>query len=155
MISEHEFHASLSWPSSKDSGSLKGKQQKNHQVYIDGKPELDISAAKSFKGDSLWYNPEDLLLSSLMSCHMMSYLYACQSSQIQVVSYKDTAKAILHVNQDGSGQITKVFLFPRVIITAKEDLIKAQKLHQKANELCFIANSCNFPVIVDPIIESI
>ena len=29
-----------------------------------------------------------------------------------------------------------------------EDLLKA--LHQKANEMCFIANSCNFPVYHNP-----
>ncbi|MGK0429263.1 MAG: organic hydroperoxide reductase OsmC/OhrA, partial [Psychroserpens sp.] len=50
---------------------------KTHQVFIDDKSPLTVSAAKAFKGDETKYNPEDLLLSALSSCHMMSYFYVC------------------------------------------------------------------------------
>jgi len=34
-----------------------------------------------------------------------------------------------------------------MVTVAKEEMIEiADQLHQKANEMCFIANSCNFPV---------
>jgi organic hydroperoxide reductase OsmC/OhrA len=38
-------------------------------------------------------------------------------------------------------------LYPKVIIRQKEKIAEALRLHQKANELCFIANSCNFPIV--------
>jgi organic hydroperoxide reductase OsmC/OhrA len=39
------------------------------------------------------YNPEDMLLSSVVSCHMMSYLYVCEQNGIEVLSYTDSAEA--------------------------------------------------------------
>lgn len=135
----HTFKATLNWP---DAGTF----EKSHTVSIDGKADLAVSAAKVFKGDPALYNPEDLLLTSLMSCHMMSYLYCCSVAKIKVVSYKDHAEAILETLSDGSGKITKVTLHPEVIIRNPAQVELAKTLHVKANQLCFIANSCNFEV---------
>jgi organic hydroperoxide reductase OsmC/OhrA len=40
------------------------------------------------------YNPEDMLLSSVVSCQM-SYLYVCEQNGIEVLSYTDSAEATL------------------------------------------------------------
>ena len=141
-MTKHSFRATLNWPILENAG----RYEKSHTVSIEGKPNLSISAAKAFKGDPALYNPEDLLLSSLMSCHMMSYLYCCAVEKITVVSYKDHAEAILETQSDGSGRITKVTLHPEVIISEPDKTELALALHTKANQLCFIANSCNFEV---------
>jgi organic hydroperoxide reductase OsmC/OhrA len=44
-----------------------------------------------------------------------------------------------------------VTLFPVITVASEEMVEKADALHEKANELCFIANSCNFPVHHKPI----
>lgn len=82
----HIFKSSLTW--FKPTSSVTGKRvyAKSHSVQADGKEALAISAAKVFKGDSALYNPEDLLLSSLMSCHMMSYLYVCERAGVELLS---------------------------------------------------------------------
>ncbi|WP_281227165.1 OsmC family protein [Flavobacterium aquiphilum] len=143
---KHLFKAQLNWTSkNKQEGTTKF-YSKSHQIQIEGKPVLDVSAAKAFKGDPSLYNPEDLLLSSLVSCHMMSYLYVCSQNGIEVLNYSDNAEATLEVNPDGSGRFTEVTLNPKVTITDSDKIQLALELHQKANQLCFIANSCNFPV---------
>lgn len=144
----HTFKSQLSWQKhpQADVPSVR-RQLKNHQVSIDGKETMTVSAAKAFKGDPSQWNPEDMLLSSLMSCHMMSYLYVCSQNGVEVISYKDDAEAILEVNTDGSGQISKVILKPLVTITDATQIQLAIELHQQANQLCFIANSCNFEVV--------
>ena len=145
---KHLFKAQLNWASKQaPTDSSKRFYSKSHQIQIEGKPVLDISAAKAFKGDPELYNPEDLLLSSLVSCHMMSYLYVCSQNEIEVISYSDNAEAILEVNPDGSGRFTEIRLHPKVIIANSDKIELALELHQKANQLCFIANSCNFPVL--------
>jgi organic hydroperoxide reductase OsmC/OhrA len=108
---------------------------------------LNVSAAKAFKGDPELYNPEDLLLSSLVSCHMMSYLYVCAQNGIEVLEYSDHAEATLEVAADGSGRFVEVLLKPTVKISNSDKIELALELHKKANQLCFIANSCNFPVL--------
>lgn len=151
---KHLFKAKLNWTSvPKESISTSKKYTKTHQIAIDGKAILDVSAAKVFKGDPALYNPEDLLLSSVVSCHMMSYLYVCSQNGITVVSYQDGAEATLEVSENGSGRFTEVRLFPKIIIKEKEKVSEALSLHTKANELCFIANSCNFPILHFPSCE--
>ena len=51
---------------------------------------------------------------------------------------------------NGGGRFTSVTLHPKVAITAASDAAKARELHHKAHELCFIANSVNFPVNCEP-----
>lgn len=145
---KHLFKAKLNWTSApKEMISTSKKYTKTHQIAIDGKAILDVSAAKAFKGDPGLYNPEDLLLSSVVSCHMMSYLFVCGQNEIDVVSYQDNAEATLEVSENGSGRFVEVRLFPKVVIKQKEKISEALSLHAKANELCFIANSCNFPIL--------
>lgn len=145
---KHLFKAALNWTSSQiQQHSTKRFYSKSHKVIIEGKPVLDISAAKAFKGDPELYNPEDLLLSSLVSCHMMSYLYVCSQNGIEVLEYSDNAEAILEVSPDGSGRFVEVVLNPKVKIANPDKVELALELHTKANQLCFIANSCNFPVL--------
>lgn len=144
MVFKHLFKVVLNWKLVPTNNAK--KYSRNHKLHIEGKPVLDVSAAKSFKGDPNLYNPEDLLLSSLTSCHMMSYLYCCSQNNIEVISYSDNSEAFLEVNEDGSGRIVKVILNPIATIADANQIELAKSLHVKANQLCFIANSCNFPV---------
>lgn len=61
---KHVFKAKLDWLFSKKEAA---KYTKSHSISIDGKAVLHVSAAKAFKGDPALYNPEDLLLSSVVS----------------------------------------------------------------------------------------
>ncbi|HEU0125790.1 MAG TPA: OsmC family protein, partial [Flavobacterium sp.] len=135
MAFKHLFKAQLNWSSKQNQEESKRFYGKSHQIQIEGKPVLGISAAKAFKGDPELYNPEDLLLSSLVSCHMMSYLYVCAQNGIEVISYKDNAEADLEVSHNGSGRFTEIRLYPKVIIKGKEKIAEALNLHKKANEL--------------------
>lgn len=144
---KHLFKAAVKWTfKPKGEDAAKRFYSKSHQITIEGKPILNVSAAKAFKGDPELYNPEDLLLSSLVSCHMMSYLYVCSQNGIEVLEYSDNAEATLEVSPDGSGRFVAVHLYPKVKIANANHIELANALHAKANQLCFIANSCNFPV---------
>jgi organic hydroperoxide reductase OsmC/OhrA len=156
MAFKHLFKAKLNWNSTpKEEISTSKKYFKNHKISIERKEILNISAAKAFKGDPNLLNPEDLLLSSLVSCHMMSYLYVCSQNGIDVISYQDDAEATLEVSENGSGRFVEVRLYPKVVIIQEEKIEQALMLHTKANELCFIANSCNFKIVHFPSCKSI
>jgi len=156
MSSKHLFKTAINWTSNQNEEQSGRKfYSKSHKIKIEGKPILNVSAAKAFKGDPELYNPEDLLLSSLVSCHMMSYLYVCAQNGIEVVAYSDNAEATLEVSPDGSGRFTEVRLRPKVKIANPDQIQEALNLHTKANQLCFIANSCNFPVVHNPTCETI
>ena len=146
-MSTHHFKANLKWElKNKPENSTQRFYAKGHEISFEGKELLKVSAAKAFKGDPALLNPEDLLLSSVTSCHMMSYLFVCSQNNIEVLSYEDYSEAILEVNANGSGKITQIILKPIIKIKDSSQSELALSLHHKANELCFIANSCNFPI---------
>lgn len=148
MSLNHTFKAKVNWTIN-EGGSTRNPRSfsRNHSVTIANKATLlKVSAAKPFRGDDTLYNPEDLLLSALASCHMMSYLYVCAQNNIEVLSYTDTAEGDLEVETTGSGSFKRVRLKPIVTIKDETQKTLALILHEKANSLCFIANSCNFPI---------
>ena len=57
------------------------------------------------------------------------------------------------VEKNGGGKFTEVTLNPKVIVKESSMFDKATELHRKANELCFIANSVNFPIHHNPSIK--
>ncbi len=147
---KHLFRVKLDWLFPKKEAA---RYTKSHTITIEGKDVINVSAAKAFKGDPAFYNPEDLFLSSVVSCHMMSYLYVCKQHGIEVLSYSDKAEAILEVLPNGSGRFIAIHLNPIVCIGMKEKIEEALSLHKEANQVCFIANSCNFPILHFPICE--
>lgn len=148
IMSRHVFKAKTYWSKKEgESTANSSRFSRNHTVSIDGKStDLNVSAAKVFKGDDALHNPEDLLLSALSSCHMMSFFYLCSLNNIEVITYQDNATGILEVSGDGKGQFASVQLNPMVTVKSIEMIDVAKKLHTEAHRLCFIANSCNFPI---------
>ncbi|NRD19574.1 OsmC family protein [Winogradskyella eckloniae] len=145
---QHTFKATVNWKINEGESTKNPRTfSRNHKVIIANKiSDLQVSAAKPFRGDDTLYNPEDLLLSALASCHMMSYLYVCAQHHIEVVSYTDQAEGDLEVVASGRGSFKCVRLQPVVTIKDFDQKALALSLHAKANALCFIANSCNFPI---------
>ena len=133
-------------------GNEEGKHHRHDRFYeinIDGKPRIKGSADKPFFGDPSLYNPEDLLLSALSACHMMSFLYLCRKEGIVVRSYKDNPEGILKVNSEGRGGFESAILKPKVELLDRTLTSRVKQLHKEAGKLCFIANSVNFPIEFD------
>ena len=148
MSFNHTFKTQVNWQLQNKETTINPKSfSRNHTVTIaNKKAPLELSAAKPFRGDDTLYNPEDLLVSALASCHMMAYLFLCAQHGIAVLNYEDNAEATSNVEATWRGQVTKVILNPVVTIADASTKARAKTLHTEANSLCFIANSCNFPV---------
>src|SRR5690606_11140243 len=122
------------------------------EVSIKGKPTHTGSSAGEYKGDESKHNPEDLLLVALSSCHMLSYLALAAREGILVTSDVDEAEATMAM-KDRRVRFTDALLKPRVTVAPGADRAKAEALHERAHEICFIANSVNFHVRHQPVIE--
>jgi organic hydroperoxide reductase OsmC/OhrA len=143
----HEYALRLVWEGNRGIGTADySSYDRRFRISITGKPELFGSADPHFRGDARMHNPEDLLLAAVASCHMLTYLALCASSGITVVRYSDAARGKLAVRPSGGGIFQEIILQPRVVVAAGADLAAATALHERAHELCFIANSCNFPI---------
>jgi len=147
-MKKHQYEVKVTWKGNEGEGTLNYKAyNRNHEILVDGKYDsINGSSDASFSGDKTRYNPEELFLSTLSSCHMLWYLHLCSVHKIIVTDYKDKAKGVMEEKEDGIGRFTEVTLYPEVKITDERMIEKATALHEQANKMCFIANSCNFKI---------
>lgn len=146
-MSEHNYKTTVTWTGNEGKGTADYRgYQRSHTITVDGKPEIPASSDPSFRGNKAKYNPEELLVASLSSCHMLWYLHLCSVNGVTVVEYTDHAIGIMVETVDGGGYFKEVTLYPNVIVSDASMMEKANKLHHEANKMCFIANSVNFPV---------
>lgn len=143
---KHRYEARIVWnagadgpPKSYDSFS------RTHRIEIAGKPTIAGTSDPAFHGDPTLHNPEDLLVASLSSCHMLWYLVLCAGRKVPILAYEDAAYGIMQ-EAPRPGRFVEVVLRPKVTIAKGGDKALAAKLHERAHAECFVANSVNFPV---------
>lgn len=156
MIKQHNYLIQTKWTGNTGQGTKNYRSyDRSHVVSVQGKPDVACSSDAAFRGDKTKHTPEDLLVISLSSCHMLWYLHLCADAGVVVVDYIDKAKGVMAETENGGGHFTEVTLAPEVTVAEESMIAKANELHIKANELCFIAKSVNFPVHHQPVCKAI
>jgi organic hydroperoxide reductase OsmC/OhrA len=152
MPREHRYSVNVAWTGNTGKGTSDYRSYtRDHEINVPGKLPIHGSSDPKFRGDPVRYNPEELLVAALSSCHMLWYLHLCADAGIVVVSYEDRAEGTMEESGEGAGRFVRVMLRPHVRVT--ESVEQAEALHQRAHELCFIANSVNFPVLHQAVTE--
>ncbi|MBV8326157.1 OsmC family protein [Chryseobacterium sp.] len=152
-MKKHHYTVTIHWTGNKGTGTSGYRDyERSHSVSAENKITIEGSSDPSFRGDKTKYNPEEMFLSSLSSCHMLWYLHFCSEAGVIVTDYTDAATGIMTETANGSGHFTEVTLHPAVTVADETMVEKAKELHHKASEYCFIANSVNFPVKHEPIL---
>jgi organic hydroperoxide reductase OsmC/OhrA len=155
-VKEHTYEVRVNWTGNDGEGTKTYKgYRRDHTIACEGKPQIQGSSDPAFRGDRSRYNPEELLVASLSSCHMLWYLHLCSVNRVTVLDYRDSASGVLEEGNDGAGEFVRVTLKPTVKVSPGDDRARASALHTEAHRLCFIARSVRFPVeIVPEIIEA-
>jgi organic hydroperoxide reductase OsmC/OhrA len=122
-----------------------GDDVQAHDVLLGGQT-LPSSSALELGGDDFKSNPETLLVGALSSCHMLWFLALARKKGFEVASYEDDADGVLE-----GKRFSAATLRPRVRWAGEPPAPEAiEALHQRSHERCFIANSVDFPVAVEP-----
>lgn len=142
-----EHHVRLTWDKGETPFTY-NEYPRNHAIaFKNGQETMIASAASAYKGDATKADPEDMLVASLSSCHMLSFLAIASKKKVTVTSYEDDAVGFLE-NDKGMFWITRVILRPKV--TCDADAAILSEIHHLAHEACFIANSVKTEVRVEP-----
>lgn len=125
---------------------------RNHHALLNGGQTVKVSAGVDFKGDADCADPEQLLLSALGSCHMLTFLAIAEIQGYTVEHYRDTPVGHLEKNAQGRMAITRIELSPAVRFSGDKqpDEAALAKLHASAHRNCFIANTISAAVTVQP-----
>ncbi|MET0320684.1 MAG: OsmC family protein [Duganella sp.] len=152
VAGNHHYHVTVEWTGNRGSGTSGYRDYaRDHVVTAGGKPPIAGSSDPAFLGDPARWNPEELLLASASACHKLWYLHLCADAGILVTAYLDHANGTM---VDGArGHFTDIVLRPRVTIAPGADRELAERLHHAAHERCYIANSVNFPISCEPVVD--
>lgn len=147
-MKKHDYEIKIAWTGNKGDGTTHYKSySRDHSISGKGKyQEILGTSDAAFVGDPSRYNPEDLFLAAISACHMLWYLHLCSVNGVVVLDYVDNARGVMEENADESGKFTEATLYPKVTIGDARLVGRAMELHDEANKMCFIANSCNFKI---------
>jgi organic hydroperoxide reductase OsmC/OhrA len=143
----HTYDCVVTWTGNRGTGTSGYRAfDRAHEVTGVGRPGIPGSSDPAFRGDPARWNPEQLLVVSLSQCHMLWYLHLATEAGVVVTAYSDHATATMAEEPGGAGQFVEATLHPVVTVADPSMVDTAHGLHEKANEMCFIARSVNFPV---------
>lgn len=148
----HQYTSRVVWTGNRGEGTATYRgYDRTWDIAAPGKPVIPCSNDPLLGGDPAKMNPEDLLLSALSACHMLWYLHYAADAGIVVLAYEDEPVGIGEAGPGGAGRFVSATLRPRITVRAGADLEKAEAIHGRIHEVCFIARSVSFPVSCEPV----
>jgi organic hydroperoxide reductase OsmC/OhrA len=150
-----KFSVKVSWRLGDDESFIEGKYSRGHKWHFDG--GLEVAASSSPHVVPLPYSmveavdPEEALVASASSCHMLWFLSIAAKRKLRVLSYVDEAEAVMSKNNKGKLFVSQITLRPKIVFdTQPMDEALVDNLHHLANDECFIANSLLTEIIIKP-----
>lgn len=150
-MSEHTYDVTVTWTGNRGPGTTGIRDYgRDLTIAAEGRPVIEGTADPGFLGAPDRWNPEQLFTASISQCHMLWYLGLCSRRGVVVHEYVDETVGTMTTEANGKARFTEVVLRPRIVVGAEDQLEQAAQLHEKAHEMCFIAQSVNFEVKVEP-----
>ena len=150
----HLYEATVEWRAGAGEPFASRRYSRAHSWRFDGGAVVAASASPLVvpapMSDVAGVDPEEALVAAIASCHMLFFLDLASRKGLDVAAYSDTAVGEMDKREDGRTAMVRATLRPRAEFVGEVDPALVSDLHHRAHELCYIANSVNFPVTVEP-----
>ncbi|MGB7319662.1 MAG: OsmC family protein [Planktotalea sp.] len=147
MSKLHDFDATVRWTGNTGRGTASYKSYtRDWTLESAGKPGIACSNDPMLGGDPALYNPEDMLIAALSSCHMLWFLHLASDAGLTIHSYRDDPVGTGESLPDGTGRFVRALLRPKIGLLPGNDTALADEIHGRIHNHCFIARSVNFPI---------
>ena len=145
-MSEHT--ATISW--TRKTGSFEYDTYSRDHTWTFGDVIVPASSAPEFLGSAENVDPEEAFVAALSSCHMLTFLAIAARRRLIVDRYTDHAVGYLEKNKDGKLAVTRVILQPEITFGdgTAPDAAALDKLHHRAHDECYIANSVRTEILI-------
>jgi organic hydroperoxide reductase OsmC/OhrA len=133
------------------------RYSRGHRWLFDGGIEVPASASPHVVQLPLSVaaavDPEEALVASLASCHMLWFLSLAAKRGFVVDAYRDEAVGTMGKDAEGKLMVTRVTLRPDVTFGGERrpSAEEVAALHHEAHEECFIARSVKSDVRCEPV----
>jgi organic hydroperoxide reductase OsmC/OhrA len=129
-----------------------GRYRRTHLLSFDGGAKVMGSSSPSVVphwSDPAAVDPEELLIASVSSCHMLWFLDLARHDGLVVSAYADEPQGTM-AEVDGKTAMVRVALRPQIqFLGAQPTAERVESLHHRAHALCLIANSIKAEVVVE------
>ena len=151
----HKYEARVTWSRQNTEKFTDNRYSRAHEWSFDGGITVRASSSPSVvplplsAADAV--DPEEALVASASSCHMLYFLFFAAKKGLVVDRYEDQAFGVLEKNDAGKMFMKTITLRPQVTFsgdkTPSADEMNA--LHHSAHEECFIATSLKSEILVE------
>lgn len=148
------YTSTISWNNDSPETFTKNQYSRGHEWAFDG--GVTVPASSSPHVVRLPYSieanvdPEEALIASASSCHMLSFLYLAARAGFNALSYEDKAVGEMAKRDDGKEWMAKIVLDPQIDWAEgfAPDAERLAELHHEAHDVCYIANSLKTEIVV-------
>jgi organic hydroperoxide reductase OsmC/OhrA len=146
------YVATVEWRA--DGGFREGRYSRAHRWAFDGGAVVPASASPHVvpapMSDPAGVDPEEALVASVSSCHMLWFLHLARDAGLDVAAYRDEARGTMGKDERGRMAVTRIALRPKIDFAGEAPGAEAlERLHHEAHEKCFIANSLRTEIVVE------
>lgn len=131
------YRATVAWDADRD-------DLRAHTIAL-AEQRIAASSAPERGGDPAKADPEQLVVAAASSCHMLWFLDFSRRERLRVTSYRDEAEGLMDQRR-----FVRIVLRPAIEFEGAPDAELVSSLHERAHQACYIANSLNCPVEIEP-----
>src|SRR5262245_26167390 len=154
----HKYETRVSWARGANEKFTDNRYSRAHEWAFDCGMTLRASSSPSVVplplsvADAV--DPEEALVASTSSCHMLYFLFFAAKRGFVVENYVDNAFGVLEKNSAGKMSMSRITLRPSITFAgASPSPGDLDALHHAAHEECFIANSLKSEIVVEPVVQ--
>ena len=118
-------------------------------LAAEARPDIAIGSPREWKGTGEQWAPEELLVGSVNSCIMLTFLTLAQGRGVTLVDYDSDAEGELEI-VDGVYQMTKITVRPRVVVASEAQRDAAHRAMEQVEAKCFMSQSVKAAVTLVP-----
>lgn len=146
------YTAKITWKSDSPENFTKNRYSRGHSWEFDGRVTVPASSSPHvvprFSVEAA-VDPEEALVASVASCHMLTFLYLAAKAGFDISSYTDNAVGEMATLEDGRHWLAKITLDPQIEwIGPVPSGERLAALHHSAHRECYIANSIRSQIVV-------
>lgn len=134
----HTYNVTLEW----------NRDRKGTMTSPELPVSIEVATPPQFpKGMEGIWSPEHLFTAAVSSCLMTTFLAIAENSKLDYESFRVDSKGILE-QVDGKYLMTRIELYPKLVIAHEKDTERAERILQKSEAACLISNSIKSEVVM-------
>jgi organic hydroperoxide reductase OsmC/OhrA len=118
-------------------------------LAAEARPDIAIGSPREWKGTGEQWAPEELLVGSVNSCIMLTFLTLAKARGVDLVGYDSDAEGTLE-KVGGVYQMTKITIRPRVVVASEAQRDAAHRAMGHVEAHCFMSQSVKATVTLIP-----